>query len=283
MMKIYQICVLVIGMTTMAMAEECIKGTFNITYSCGAGSDVANEESLPDTAVATYGASVTAPLITRGTCTPPAGKMWAGNWVGESGGYTTSTAETTTFTFYYTHNIEITPRWIDVDEYLTQKFLIDNYKTGGSAYCRKSHNGVINSGDTYYTAQTECSDTTWNAMERGDWGVVFPYGEVMGTSVCSTLAPENTSYGYYTGYIADDQAFVQSQYDAWVGASRPTTVAGRYCYCRLKSPVFAGSPWVFRHDYGSASYCATYCAFYCGDYLRYYAVLRGAVFAAAGD
>lgn len=283
-MKAWQIGILGVIICTVASAEECIKGTFYITYSCGANSEIVNDAELPDTVAATYGASVTVPLIASNICTPPTGKMWAGNWIGESGGYTTSTAASTSFTYYFTHNIEITPRWIDVDEYLTQKFLMDNYKTGGTSYCRKSHNGVIQSSDggTLYTSQQQCTDSVWNSMERGDWGVVFPYGTVVGTSVCSTLPPENTTPGYYTGYIADDQTTVQNEYDAWVSNNRPTSVAGRYCYCRLKDPVFAGSPWVFGYGGGSTSFCAYGCAYLCGYYVRSYAVMRGAVFAARG-
>lgn len=151
----------------------------------------------------------------------------------------------------------------------------------GTSYCYKSHNGNSNS-------RGNCSTTMYNAFNKGEWGTVFPYGEVSGISVCSNIEPSIkyeygeggdswTSYRY--GQVSTNQSGVQSQYDAWVSGGRSATPVGGYCYCKLTNPSVSAARFVFQNSY-SVSFCASICANSCADSVRYNAAFRGAVFGA---
>ena len=149
----------------------------------------------------------------------------------------------------------------------------------GTSYCYKSH-------DARYNGRNQCSTTMYNAFNAGEWGTVFPYGEVSGISVCSDIEPsikyeysdgEDSWTDYRYGQVSTNQSGVQSQYDAWVSGGRPTTPVGGYCYCKLTNPSVAGARWVFRHSL-SVSLCAYNCARICAYYVQNYADFRGAVF-----
>ncbi|MBR1380838.1 MAG: hypothetical protein IJ560_04640 [Alphaproteobacteria bacterium] len=286
------LCAICLGVgAPIGAYADCLK-VFSVTYGCGDGTvnDSGDESvsTLPDVGGAGYGQSFTPATVTAAMCTPPAGKTWGGTQIGDSAGYTTTTgANGAAFTYMYTHNINVTPRYVNVGDMqnsnFTQKFLFDHKNTSYMSYCNKSHNRtVLYNGEPYYTAQRLCSDDVYNAIQPGEWAVKFPYGEVTGYAVCTNIVPQNTTPGYYTGYIADDQAAVQSVWDTW-SATRPTTVAGPYCYCKLAGSALAGSPWVYQNVYGSTSLCADFCAFNCAFYVSYGAVFRGAVFSAVGD
>ncbi|MBO4700851.1 MAG: hypothetical protein J5620_03845 [Alphaproteobacteria bacterium] len=144
----------------------------------------------------------------------------------------------------------------------------------GTSYCYKSH-------DARYNGRNQCSTTMYNAFNAGEWGTVFPYGEVSGISVCSNIEP-SIKYEYdwgnsYPYQVSTNQSGVQSQYDAWVSGGRPTTPVGGYCYCKLTNPSVAGARWVFRYS-RSVSVCASYCAINCAFNVQAYADFRGAVF-----
>ena len=118
---------------------------------------------------------------------------------------------------------------------------------------------------------TECGYNTGVAVTNpGDWGVIFPYGTVMGISVCSDIEPPivydwgDDYTDYVMGAVSTNQSGVQSQYDAWVNAGRPSTPAGEYCYCKLTNPSIAAAKWVFAeklHD--DSGYYESVCAMYC--------------------
>lgn len=239
-----------------ANAEECLRNTFNITYSCGTGSSVASGKSLPANITVAYGQTVTPTGIAHDVCTVPTGKMWAGNMIDTTA--ITSNSTIPSFKYYYTHDSEITPRWLDAPTTtLSQKFLQDNYRETVSSFCMKADT----TPDSHYNNQNKCSDSTWNTMVTNDWAIILPYGEIIGTSRCSTTAPANTSEGI--GYIADDQAAIQTEYDT--NAPR-----GTYCYCKLKSPSFTNSPWVFvKHFSNGANYCMVMCPRQCAEGTKY--------------
>lgn len=149
----------------------------------------------------------------------------------------------------------------------------------GTSYCYKSHNGNSN-----YSGN--CSTTMYNAFNKGEWGTVFPYGEVSGISVCSNIEPSiKYEYGeggdswtsYMYGQVSTNQSGVQSQYDAWVSGGRSATPVGGYCYCKLTNPSVSAARWVFRNS-RSVSDCALSCVRDCANYVRYHADFRGAVF-----
>lgn len=154
----------------------------------------------------------------------------------------------------------------------------------GTSYCYKSHNGNSNYRDN-------CSTTMYNAFQKGEWGTVFPYGEVSGISVCSNIEPsikyeygegEDSWTNYMYGQVSTNQSGVQSQYNAWVSGGRPATPVGGYCYCKLTNPSIAASRWVFQGS-SSVSDCAFLCAPFCAGSVRFYADFRGAVFGAVAQ
>ena len=150
----------------------------------------------------------------------------------------------------------------------------------GTSYCYKRHNGQNGSAGN-------CGSTVYNAMQKGEWGTVFPYGTVTGISVCSNIEP-SVQYGsgddkwYQWGQVSTNQSGVQSQYDTWVSNGRPATPVGGYCYCKLTNPSISAARWVFKYS-GSVSDCASNCASNCALSVRSYSVFRGAVFGAAAN
>ncbi len=235
-------CVFALMITHVANAETCIPTTFNVTYSCNGGTLAG---TLPTAKTVEYGTSLSPTAITESMCTPPSGYVYGGQAVlvdGEEVAYYNSTSSSS-FTFYYTTDIEIGPHWVPV---ATPAALAANLGQGGRSYVYDK------------TAMT--------------WTANFWYGAVSGVAKCSTIKPENTAGGYYTGLIASDQDAIES-----------ATNSGQYCYCKMTEPVVSGSPWVFYYDYSIASSCASDCALYCGNRVQGYAVFRASVFAAAGN
>ncbi|MBR6363530.1 MAG: hypothetical protein IKS08_00360 [Alphaproteobacteria bacterium] len=149
----------------------------------------------------------------------------------------------------------------------------------GTSYCYKSHSGSNNTAG-------QCGNA-YTAMQKGEWGVVFPYGTVTGISVCSNIEP-SVQYGsgddkwYQYGQVSTNQSGVQSQYDTWVSNGRPATPVGGYCYCKLTNPSISAARWVF-WDSSSVSYCARACASRCAHNVRNDSDFRGAVFGAAAN
>lgn len=232
----------VIGVCGGAWGDTCIKTNFNVSYSCNGGTKTG---TLPSDTTATYGESFAPTAITESMCSAPSGYVYAGQAIiidGETVAYYSNTGALS-FSYYYTTDIEIGPHWAPVAEPAT---LVSHLRENGRNY-------------------------TYSDGASGTWTAHFYYGAVSGVSKCTNVMPENTSYGYRSGLIADQ--------DAVEGA----TAGGQYCYCKMTEPYIAASPWVFRSDRGSASSCASDCAAYCGFNVREDAVFRASVFAGAGD
>ena len=226
--KITTLCIVIASIVGMANAETCVKTTYNVVYSCGAGTE---SGTLPADGVANYNTSFTPAALTS-ACTPPTGYKISGWSVyidGVEHAYTTSS-----FTYSFTSDVVIQPHYVSDPSGViaTSVDLAANLGVAGTSYTKV--NGA-----------------------SGTWQVVFPYGIVNGVSKCTTIKPENTAYGYYTGLIATDQSAIEN-----------ATAGGQYCYCKLTEPNVAASPWVFYYVYGNASSCASDCANYCGYRVR---------------
>ncbi|MBR2011955.1 MAG: hypothetical protein IKA08_01665 [Alphaproteobacteria bacterium] len=235
-------CVFALMITHVANAETCIPTTFNVTYSCNGGTLAG---TLPTAKTVEYGTYLSSTAITESMCTPPSGYVYGGQAVlvdGEEVAYYSSTGFSG-FTFYYTTDIEIGPHWVPV---ATPAALTANLGQGGRSYVYDK------------TAMT--------------WTAKFWYGAVSGVAKCSTIKPENTEYGFYTGLIASDQDAIESDANS-----------GQYCYCKMTEPLVSGSPWVSYGDESTPSSCTSYCAYDCGSNVRNYVVFRASVFAAAGN
>ena len=213
----------VIMVTHAVRAETCIPTTFNVTYSCNGGTLAG---TLPTAQTVEYGTSLSPTAITESMCTPPSGYVYGGQAIivdGEEVAYYAKTSSSS-FTFYYTTDIEIGPQWVPV---ATPAALTANLGQSGRSYVY------------------DRSAMTWTAG--------FGYGAVSGVAKCLTIKPENTADGFSTGLIASDQDAIESAADI-----------GQYCYCKMTEPLVSGSPLVFLSDYSRASSCASYCARDCG-------------------
>ena len=225
--KITTLCIAVVSIIGMANAETCIKTTYNVSYTCNGGT---LSGTLPSSGTATYASSFTPTALTTSMCTPPSGSAMYGYEIlvdGKAVAYSSSTSSS--FTYYYTSDIEIGPRWLPI---ASSSDLAVNLGVGGTTY-------------------------TYVSGASGTWQAVFPYGIVNGLSKCTTIKPENTAGGYYTGLIATDQSAIEN-----------AAAGGQYCYCKLTEPYIAASPWVFYYGTGRASLCASNCADYCGHDVR---------------
>ena len=144
----------------------------------------------------------------------------------------------------------------------------------GTAYCYKAHDKTDNND---HSAQGNCPAATYDALNNGEWATVYSYGTVKGISMCTNISSSVT----YS--IPANQSGIQTAYDNWVSAGRPsatTSFAGGFCYCKVTEPNVSAARWVFRYS-NSVSLCAANCARNCASHARINADFRGALFGAA--
>ncbi|MBR3930343.1 MAG: hypothetical protein IKJ62_02060 [Alphaproteobacteria bacterium] len=244
--KITTLCIAVVSIIGMANAETCVKTTYNVVYSCGAGTE---SGTLPADAVANYNVSFTPATLTS-ACTAPSGYKISGWSVyidGVEHAYTTSS-----FTYSFTSDVVIQPHYVSNPSGViaTSADLAANLGVAGTSYTKV--NGA-----------------------SGTWQVVFPYGIVNGVSKCTNIKPANTADGYYTGLIAD--------YDAIEGASAGGQYC--YCKMTEPYIAASPWVVHYGYGAASncASYCANYCGAYVRNDSDYGRRFRASVFAAAGD
>ena len=145
--------------------------------------------------------------------------------------------------------------------------------TNGTSHCYRYLSGIGDTNGTCNAATLGILGASGN--KSGLWGVVFPYGEIVGKSVCSSqsgtsrtvaTAEQNTALNteFITqtgnGNLADDQ---------------------KNCWCKMDSlngDDVAASSWVFLFAREASARCAARCATNCLDYVEGSAVFRGAVF-----
>ena len=166
---------------------------------------------------------------------------------------------------------------------------LDARINGTNSCYRRLHGNNDSTGNNLCGTGHEMSYIGNTGSKTGRWGVVFPYGDVSGISVCSNVPPSSvmkydqssdgeTDY-YNWGYIANgtESATLTSQYNSQAGNGTLQSDQ-KYCWCKMENPV--ASSWVFRISYDFSAYCAYYCADYCAYYVRAYAGFRGALFGA---
>ncbi len=124
----------------------------------------------------------------------------------------------------------------------------------GTAY------GYINHDGTYTNGTGSTSQTTYGITAADTFGVDYgsTKGRITGKALCSRQVGDNNSY-------------------AWTNPTTNATMTpefgtqgAQYCYCTIDSYTsYSGAsqsvsaPWVFNHNYGSASTCASDCASGC--------------------
>ena len=94
----------------------------------------------------------------------------------------------------------------------------------------------------------------------------FYYGQIGAEIFCSSTQPQNEVVGFPAGGNLKQNIFG----------------SGRYCYCRVTSPVSEQSPWVFANDHGGwfgGTDCNNYCANKCSDLISSNISFRLAIFA----
>ena len=143
----------------------------------------------------------------------------------------------------------------------------------GTSYCYRSLSGTANDDGACNADTLSYLGATGN--KSGKWGVVFPYGDVSGISVCSATTASSM------GTIATDAqaATMDAEYAAQAGGGLAASATGQqYCWCKMEKPTVSGSPWVSGLAYGAGFYCAYMCAEWCGSSVQSDADIRGAVF-----
>ena len=154
---------------------------------------------------------------------------------------------------------------------------------------------VITTGN-YQDNKGKCSTTMFDGMNRGDWGVVFPYNtgitydttcsgtycnqEVHGISACSNIATDELVLG--TIVPSEYWNALETSYNDFKNTQTLPT-GYKHCYCKLNKPTFAGARWVrgIGNAFSSVTVCAGGCAAYCAERIRERSRLRGALFGAA--
>lgn len=141
----------------------------------------------------------------------------------------------------------------------------------GTSMCYRRLNGNVGTNGT-------CGADTLSYLgadknKSGKWGVVFPYGDVSGISVCSAVSSASTM-----GAIATDaqSAILDGEYTQQAGVGGNT---GGYCWCKMENPSVSAARWVFKNP-RSVSDCRYNCAYDCANFVRNSADFRGAVFGA---
>ena len=158
----------------------------------------------------------------------------------------------------------------------------------GTGDCYRRLNGQSHGNGTCSADTLSYLGANTSSNKSGKWGAVFPYGDVSGISVCSSLKPTAAYYGdenwEYNGgrYIANssENQTLSSEYTSQAGNG---TLSGNqfYCWCKMENP--AVSSWVFRDTNDDSSFCALNCAYSCVSGVLYNADFRGAVFGAVAQ
>lgn len=127
----------------------------------------------------------------------------------------------------------------------------------GTSYCYRRLNGIA--GDNGTCGADTLSYLGADGNKSGKWGIVFPYGDVSGKSVCSAVSASTT------GTIATDaqSETLDSEYAAQVGVGESALATNQTrCWCKMENP--AGSPWVYNTNYNDDRFpCAPNCASVC--------------------
>ncbi len=129
----------------------------------------------------------------------------------------------------------------------------------GTSYCYRGLSGSRNSNGTCGTGTLSYLGADGN--KSGKWGVVFPYGDVSGISVCSSQRVSTVST------VATDaqSSILDSEFASQTGVGGNS---GGNCWCKMENPDNSAARWVFRSSGGIASFCADYCAGDCAGLVQ---------------
>lgn len=227
-----------------ANAASCIRTTFNVTYSCGDGTQGTGD--MPADTVAEYNKTFTPASSIKSICNPPEGSKINGYAVYVNG-VEMASFTSASFKYSFATDCEIRPNYISTSNVYT---LVANLYVGGSEYD--------------YDKETQT------------WSVIFPYGIVSGVSKCSELKPESTALGYYTGLIASDQDAIENADDSgqycYCKLTEPMVSGSPWVFYKDSSSAS-----------GCASNCANLCGYGVNNNVVNGRRFRASVFQAAVD
>ena len=113
--------------------------------------------------------------------------------------------------------------------------------------------------------------------DLGKWGTLFPYGKVIGESICSSTSGENHQSGTPDESGTGDTKYCWCKATGYVaGDTNSSTLTGNV------QPVSSAS-WVFSHEDESSDVCANFCADVCGYIVQIYSDFRAPVFGVSGN
>ncbi len=120
----------------------------------------------------------------------------------------------------------------------------------GTSSCYHSLNGTVTNGN--------CSANTLDYLGTGKWGIVFPYGEVSGKSVCASTGFSNSTIA-----TVEQDTTLDSVYNAQVENPDGLNNSQLYCWCKIENPNI--TYWVSGNRYSSMTSCRSSCAAYCAS------------------
>ena len=143
----------------------------------------------------------------------------------------------------------------------------------GTSSCVRRLNGQTG-GDGTCGADT-LSYLGADGNKSGKWGVVFPYGDVSGISVCSKQSASTMG----TAATSEQIAILDSEYAAQAGNGTLTS-GQQYCWCKMENPDNSAARWVFVRRLGDRM-CLYGCASQCHHNLEGDSDFRRAIFGLA--
>ena len=151
--------------------------------------------------------------------------------------------------------------------------------TNGTSWCHRGLSGTYNDNGACSTATLATLGATGN--KSGLWGVVMPYGDIVGKSVCSSQSGTE-----YTAATDANESTISTEFNAQSGVGiSALSNSQKYCWCKMES--INGEPavsrWVFIYSRSSASDCASNCADNCGYSVRDYSDFRTSMFGAVAQ
>ena len=143
----------------------------------------------------------------------------------------------------------------------TLRLLLPDSSINSTSYCYRNLSGTNDSNGDCNAATLSTLGSSGN--KSGLWGVVFPYGDMVGKSVCS--ATQGTKY---TAATDAQNTSLNNEFSAQSGVGTNALSDSQInCWCKMDSinGAPAVSRWVFYATYINleASYCAENCAFDC--------------------
>ena len=139
---------------------------------------------------------------------------------------------------------------------LTERLFLDP-AIPGTSECYRSLSGSQNDNGTCSADALSYLGASGN--KSGKWGVVFPYGDVSGISVCSTQSGTQN-----TAATSEQSAILDGEYTQQAGFGTLTSDKIR-CWCKMANPTVSGSLWVYSGNDATNLNCATRCASDCSS------------------